>query len=122
MILAYGQVENRHFFILNIGGRHPTAYVEVLLGDKTDFDGLDNIDVHGGITFGPDSLSYVKERCQEVDEKVKAALDYTYIGWDYAHYGDYTPGLLDNSVYMSWSVDEIFHEVVRVADQLNNQS
>lgn len=115
-ILAYGEIDDRHFFILNVGGNHPTAYVEVF--DETT--NIDNIDVHGGITFGPESLSYVKKGCQDVDEKVKNALDYTYIGWDYAHLGDYTASTLfpeeDNK---KWSVDEILDDVMKVLDQLD---
>lgn len=117
LILAYGEIDNRHFFVLNIGGNHPTAYVEVF--DETT--NIDNIDVHGGITFGPEPLSYVKKCCQKVDEKVKNALDYTYIGWDYAHLGDYTASTLfpeeDNK---KWSVDAILDDVMKVLDQLED--
>ena len=45
LILAYGEIDDRHFFVLNIGGNHPTAYVEVF--DETI--NIDNIDVHGGM-------------------------------------------------------------------------
>ena len=117
LILAYGEIDDRHFFVLNIGGNHPTAYVEVF--DETI--NIDNIEVHGGITFGPESLSYVRKCCQKVDEKVKNALDYTYIGWDYAHLGDYTASTLfpeeDNK---KWSVDEILDDVMKVLDQLED--
>lgn len=85
LILAYGKIEGRHFFVLNIGGDHPTAYIEVLSGDKIDYTNVDNIDVHGGITFGPDYLHHVTKCCQEVGEEVKEALDREYIGWDYGH-------------------------------------
>ena len=123
LILAYGQIDGRYFFILKIGGDHPTAYVEVMIsaGDKVGYDDLSNIDVHGGITFGPDYLYYVTEACQEVGEEVKEALDREYIGWDYGHTMDFVPWAQRlNLDYhkKKWNVDEIMEDVVSVADQL----
>jgi len=122
-ILAYGQIDGRYFFILNIGGDHPTAYVEVMLpGDKVGYDDLCNIHVHGGITFGPDDLHHVTSRCQEVGEEAKEALDREYIGWDYGHWGDFVPWAQENELETyytkKWNVDEIMEDVVSVADQL----
>lgn len=122
-ILAYGHIDDRYFFILNIGGDHPTAYVEVFPGDKVGYDDLCNIHVHGGITFVPNDLHHVTSRCQEVGEEAKEALDRReYIGWDYGHFGDFMPWDQENELETydtkKWNVDEIMADVVSVADQL----
>ena len=58
-----------------------TAYVNVThtFLEKMDYMDCDNyVDVHGGFTFKDCRLPFEPEE----------ATDYTWLGWDYAHYGD----------------------------------
>jgi len=74
-ILSTGYCFGLLYFILNLG-LHPTAYIKLPNNSKIDEN---DIDVHGGVTYSDDHL-WIND-----NEK----LDGKFIGWDYAHYGDY---------------------------------
>ena len=69
------------YYIMNLG-THPTAYIEIPKDHEFFGKGYNqiydicDIDVHGGLTYSADHLLGVKE-------------DSWFIGWDYAHAGDY---------------------------------
>ena len=75
--LAVGDYKGFDYYVLSMG-THPCAYIDVT---DTDLNGKDlcviDLECHGGITYAEESL-------QTVDKKG------WFIGWDYAHYGDYT--------------------------------
>ena len=84
------------------------AYIEVPFLHKyymLDYDDIP-ISCHGGLSFS-----------DEFNDK-------WYIGWDYAHYGDYIPDeemLFDsNTYYHKWTPEEIELECYDVIDQLIN--
>lgn len=91
---------------------HPTAYVECKLEDCCGYDDprLDDITVHGDFTY------FGGAHWSESDP-IK------YLGWDYAHYGDYigyyagrSPDLF--SYDKKWTTQEIFDEVKLVIEQM----
>lgn len=108
-ILCQGKYKNYQFYILNLG-THPTAYVEIPRKHKLfekKYEGID-IDVHGGLTFSEDHLQDIKNNSW-------------FIGWDYAHFGDFfgTDLLFNfNTFEKKWTTEEIFDDVVSVIDQL----
>ena len=69
--VADGFYRGFHFYILTMGS-HPCAYVDV---GHSEFL-ADEINCHGGITYGDNILATVPEKSY-------------FIGWDYAHYNDY---------------------------------
>lgn len=81
---------------------HPLAYVRI--NEKyANNDLIDQIQVHGGITFAG-SLG----RLPKVENTV-------FIGWDYAHYCDYTICNIDGYL---WSISEIEKHCKKVIKQL----
>lgn len=76
-VVAYGKYRGVQWTII-AQGSHPCAYIKKLYV-MTDED-KDNLDVHGGITF--DDLCYWNYEEKHIN----------YIGWDYAHPGDYYKG------------------------------
>lgn len=109
-MLADGEYKGFHFYVLNLG-THPCAYIDVT---DTDLNGKDysNIDIacHGGLTYSDEYL-------RTVDKKG------WFIGWDYAHWGDYvgyevlySDNLRTNG--KKWTTDEIVSECKEVIDQL----
>ena len=86
--------------------KHP---LEIVL-DTEGYDGCD-VDCHGGLTFGG-------------KRKDKVFSSGYWIGWDYAHVGDYTAyhhphlGLDDDK---RWTFDEVLFEVHEVIDQLTEK-
>ena len=74
--IAEGEYKGFNYYVLSLG-THPCAYVDVtntkLHGE--DYDDID-IECHYGLT-------YAEERLTTVEKKG------WFIGWDYAHYGDY---------------------------------
>lgn len=76
-ILYKGEFRGIDYLIVSYG-THPCCYVRIPLGNKyynTDFDKID-IDCHGGVTYAQfHDFGFGKNY---------------YIGWDYAHFNDYT--------------------------------
>ena len=103
--LAVGEYKGFDYYVLSMG-THPCAYIDVT---NTDLNGKDlcviDLECHGGITYAEESL-------QTVDKKG------WFIGWDYAHYGDYCDfglgGCLDEK---KWTTQEIYEEVKNVVEQ-----
>lgn len=111
-ILFDGEYKGHKFVILTLG-THPTAYVECKLDNCNSYgdERLDEVSVHGGFTF--------------LDSPTWDRSDGTpYLGWDYAHYGDYMgyaasfPFDLQESYQRRWTTAEIYEEVKSVIDQL----
>lgn len=105
-VLLNGVFEGRKFCIMSLGS-HPTAYVSMRGLEPKDYDSkyYDGVDVHCGFTFC--SKSYWDE------DKYN-----TYLGWDYAHAGDYYCCRYTMNG-KKWSTEEILIEVLDVIHQLN---
>lgn len=102
--------------VVSVNGTHPCAYIQVdhpeLIGleegDKYSIESVDShIDVHGGVTF--------------IGSLEKYGLAGTWIGWDYAHLGDYVHKLglyhgggVTEDAGHAWTVEEIEEEVKNV--------
>lgn len=105
------------YYIMNLG-THPTAYIKIPKNNK--YYGKDiydvDIEVHGGVTFSNDHLW--------IDKNQK--LDGWFIGWDYAHYGDYGgyEELLPKEFRAGgkkWTTKEIFAEVKEACYQIQKE-
>lgn len=118
-VLAYGNQGGRWFFIVNVGGQWPTAYVEAKESDPEwisdcDYEGFTP---HGGITFARKNLSHLKRSLEGfgVPDEI---LCRNYWGWDYGHINDYCVWLGDNMAddfgepYRKWTKKEIYEEDV----------
>ena len=105
--VAGGTAYGFDYYVVNMEGSHPCAYV--VLPKWHAFNGIpyDDIPVecHCGLTYSASELKGVK---LEDDEFV--------IGWDYAHYGDYIGG--SSNEFKKWTTDEIVNEVIEVCKQL----
>lgn len=114
-VLLEGQCFGYQFYIVSLG-THPTAYVEIPLEDKfykkDAYFGsdLDVINVHGGITYSASNLWF--------------GIKGWFIGWDYAHAGDYVgyydnlPKYLHRYDEKKWTTEEILDDVIDVTKQL----
>ncbi len=108
------------YYILNLG-THPVAYIKIPKGHKLynkDYDDIYrevDIDVHGGLTYSSNHL-WISE-----NQKIEG----WFIGWDYAHYGDYA-GYEEimpkqyRTKGKKWTTKEIFTEVKEVCYQIQN--
>jgi len=80
LLLASGNENGYNYYVLSLG-THPTAYVE--LPHESQYFGAEYDDVpvecHGGLTYG---RNYLHTVATEDEGRY-------FIGWDYAHYGDY---------------------------------
>lgn len=117
-ILYEGKYKGLQFYIASLGS-HPVAYVavpenhplykkDIIKGD-TDIEIL----VHGGITFNDNDIYHIRGNIPEG----------WFIGWDYAHYGDYDPYMAqirgyDKTDVRRWTTPEIYEEVKNVIEQL----
>lgn len=118
-ILASGEHCGVRFYICNINGMHPTAYLRIpkgkpLYGAEYDYAN-EFIDVHGGLTYASDGLLGV-----ENDD------DSWFLGWDYGHCDDFAGYYLRNpNDYLAthnhkWTTDEIIEECKKACEELAN--
>ena len=107
--VAGGRSYGFDYYVANMGGSHPCAYV--VLDKNHIFNGVpyDDIPVqcHGGLTYGDSRLEGVK---LEDGEYV--------IGWDFAHWGDYISAYGAPTDHKMWTTDEVVNEVIEVCRQL----
>lgn len=115
-VIKKGTYKNYNWIITSCGW-HPCAYVEIPKGDRlyeldyTDTD-MDSIDCHGGVTF--------------TDYRDFGFGKKYYLGWDYAHLGDYSAMPFgDRPLYMpnepnakKWTIKEIKTEIQSVIKQI----
>lgn len=111
-ILDKGEYRGVEYVVISLG-THPTAYVKniIKVSDYTD-ERFCGIYVHGGVTYLGDAY-WTDLECKIPDTK--------YLGWDYAHAGDYV-GWHDHCTGedIKWTTEEIVVECKRVIDQLLN--
>lgn len=114
-ILATGTYKKFKYYVVSYG-THPCAYIDVSNTSLVNKDYHENdIVCHGGLTYGRDYLSAVD---------TKRANGKWYIGWDYDHYGDYTPNFFIDmfGIYGAcekrWTTEEIVAECKNVINQI----
>ncbi len=112
IVLDEGNINGFDYKIINYG-LHPCAYVALPNSHKyynKEYNDID-VDCHGGLTFGR-FTTFEPDK----DEKF-------WIGWDYAHYGDYSgTDLMFSPDFCvggkKWTTEEILEEVKNVICQL----
>lgn len=118
--LFEGEYEGFSFLILSFG-THPCAYVE--LNPKSPYfgDGMDNIElpVNGGVTYSDFRNPLTGESCKNY-----------WIGWDYAHWGDYTgfyeaDKQIEKNIngkitpFKKWTTSQIYSEIKDAIEEIN---
>jgi hypothetical protein len=73
-----------------------------------DYDSIP-LNVHGGVTFA--------KEVREPNRSFQQFTEGSWIGWDYAHLGDYIP-LLSNSCGSIWDQESVLVDVKDAIDQL----
>lgn len=110
-LIAEGTHINFKYYIYSMG-THPCAYVDVTgtpyAGmNYLDDNFIDNLVCHGGITYSEGDL-------HDLDIK-----NHWYLGWDYAHFGDwYGDDPLCNLNHKKWTIEEIMQECYNVINQI----
>lgn len=113
VILEHGNKDGFNYWVLNFG-THPCCYVEIPKGHKyynVDNDEI-NVNCHGGLTY---SNSYLKSVTG--DEPT----DRWFIGWDYAHYGDFCGYYVELSTRNQdhiYTTKELVRDCLEVIEQL----
>lgn len=105
--IAAGTYKNFDYYVLNLH-THPTAYVDVTDSPLNEVFYVDiDISCHGGFTYSASTL-------KTVDKKG------WFIGWDYAHYGDYVCGAETYLNYYDkkWTTEEIVEECKNVINKI----
>ncbi len=104
ILLAYGDYKGYQYAIIS-HGTHPTAYVRIPQGHpyfKKDTSEIE-LYVHGGFTYSGKAI-------WEEDNNY-------WIGWDYAHAGDFLP-FLPGDKGKKWTTRKVFNEVKSLIHQL----
>jgi hypothetical protein len=113
--------KNHMYVIYSVMGSHPTAYVRVNEGEKwydVDYDKISftwpGCNPHGGFTFS-----------DFVNEESFGEPGAYWVGWDYAHFGDYKSYPLDGILSMidgakKWTIEEIEADCKKVIDYMES--
>lgn len=99
---------------------HPTAYVVLDKNDKWFGKFYDDINVscHGGLTYSKNVLGRFLEYSEKYKCDVLSSVRGKWvIGWDYAHYGDYS-SYMPEMGGKKWTTEEIVSEAKEVIDSL----
>lgn len=116
-VLANGKYMDIEYYIMNLGV-FPTAYIKVPEKNKfynKNFKEID-LEVNGGVTYVADHLWITDEN----------RIEGFFIGWDYAHYGDYCgyetefPENLRTGGH-KWTTEEILGEVKSAIRQIQDE-
>lgn len=107
--IAGGTYKNFDYYVLNLK-THPTAYIDVTNSPLNGCDEDIDISCHGGITWCDNFVKHIDKKGW-------------FIGWDYAHYGDYMGygDVLFNNMFQykkKWTTEEIVEECKNVIDQI----
>lgn len=115
-LLCKDKYKNYTYYVLNLG-THPTAYIEISKEDKLYEKSYEeiyrigcDIDVNGGLTYSDNELMGIKSESW-------------FIGWDYAHLGDYCGYEEDmpesvRTYGKKWTTEEIIEECKNAIDQI----
>lgn len=116
-ILAHGEYNGFPYWVVS-RGTHPCAYVDVTaIKDALD---PETVECHGGVTFDEDRLRNVWD---EAFDGFKDG-ERRFIGWDYAHSGDYFGGpseLFPQECDHRWRTEEIVAEIKEVIESLSHK-
>lgn len=114
-LLSIGEYKGYLYVIVSYGS-HPCAYVRVPDAHPLYERGQEEVDfvldVHGGVTYKENGLWRTNSALDFKDDYYSC-----WIGWDYAHGGDYVP-YLHNDQGHKWTTYEIFNEVKQAIDRL----
>lgn len=124
-VLFHGTIDGVEAVITNCRGSHPCAYINIPqenwetfverdVESAEDWEHIEDIFklcVHGGVTYSADCIpSQYKDDTQG-----------NWIGWDYAHWGDFTWNQFDTTPHdyeHEWTFQEIYDEVVEAIKEL----
>ncbi len=106
--IADGEYRGIPFYVLSFG-THPCAYVDIAPAGIT-FANPDDISCHGGVAYTDKRLATVEG-------------EGIFIGWDYAHCGDYDGyrGAMYEYAFgatKKWTTEEIVAECINIIDQI----
>lgn len=118
--LATGEHLGIKFYVLNLNGTHPCAYVRIPKGKTLHGLGYNEageylLNVHGGLTYAEDNL-----HCVTNDDES------WFLGWDYGHCWDYAGYFMrDKSSYVEshmkkWTTEEIVNECEYVCEVVHS--
>jgi len=102
-LLERNTYKDHEYFVISLG-THPCGYVKLNGENPT----LEDVCCHGGITYRD---SYLRISNKET-------LSGEFIGWDYAHCGDYMGYDEDWCSGLKYTTEEIVEECKRVIDEL----
>lgn len=115
-ILYEGTVKGHKVAIVNVYGRHPSAYIQVP-EDLADI-AFELLPVHGGCSFNEKIFFNGKE-----EDK-----GYRWVGWDYGHLCDYTPPI--SKVHLDFynscggdnrprhTTEEVYQDIIKAVKEL----
>lgn len=121
-VIAQGTYKGLNYYVKNIEGMHPTAYIELsqkfrLYNDAYElekYEGKVSIECHGGVT-------YVSQTLRGVDNDGER--NHRFVGWDYGHCTDFSGYYIGSERFSEkkkWTTEEIIEECKEVIEQILN--
>ena len=122
VLLDSGTYKGFEYYIVNRDGVYPLAYIKVPDDLKISCEDPFEINLdspHGGLTFGCENA--VPPLLEGIASKGN------YLGWDYAHYDDYTNGSYSDSEWFHfmpgkrWTTKEILEQVKNTIREIRGE-
>lgn len=110
LLLDHGKYKKIEYYIMSLG-THPCAYIKLPSKNKQEIINLIDTMCHGGITYHESALNLGF-----------GTIRGDFVGWDYAHYGDYMGFYSKNSAlnkFKRWTTKEILSEIKTIIDAIN---
>lgn len=121
-ILDSGKCCGIYYAIINFGS-HPCCYIAIPSGNmlyKSNYDLISSkIDVHGGFTYSEEKLINSITR-KPIFPKLEGQ-KYWFVGWDYAHVGDYYISNVTSLDGHKYTTTEMRSDVFSVCTQLKQK-
>ena len=114
-ILASGIYQGFQYWAVSLG-THPTAYVDIT-PVKDELEENPPLPCHGGVTYDEDNLQNVWDSAFEGFVPGERR----FIGWDYAHGGDYMEMPLKTAIFQDghrYTTEEVVRDVKEAIDGL----
>lgn len=111
-VLAKGKEEDIYWFIISLGS-HPCSYIALPKGHELYGKSYEDVEIypHGGFTYAE----------SEYSGNVIELGDYWFLGWDYAHLGDYfLSSVVDRDYEHKWTLEELKEEMDEILDQVKD--
>lgn len=120
VLLDSGKYKDFSYYIVSHYGEYPLAYIKIPDGLKIDCENYEDyesnnhiVSPHGGFTYG------CENDIPPMLDGIDGITSGNYLGWDYAHCGDYIGFFNDEALFgKKWTTKEILEQIKNTIEEI----